>query len=374
MTYSMCCQRPSRRRRLPTFVLPETAPTSHSERRTRRPSVSGSKTVSASTVTITGSAPARGRCSARPPSRVGLASSRTRGSCELADDVAGRVDRAVVDDDHLELVVVAGGQRAHGALDPELLVVRRHRQRRGTRAQPVRGQIPRADARARRRRPDPQPHHDGEVVRRPGNAARPARENDDGAATLGSPDRGGGVRADCGQHRPAAGVPRLGVSGSSSPTNWSTVPGCAGSTRNGLRTPGSSSSASSTRSRWWPRWKPRCVRWAPRRWMSWSRSAAPPRRPGALGGRSDGGGPRSRGQPTPASRRGGGLRGCAGQRPVAAQHLGGQRIPAPNARPDHRPASRGTVRDRRDPAHRRGQLLFRPGRRGVRRAVGRACR
>ena len=35
MTYSMCCQRPSSPRRLPTLVLPETAPTSGvGERRT----------------------------------------------------------------------------------------------------------------------------------------------------------------------------------------------------------------------------------------------------------------------------------------------------------------------------------------------------
>ena len=52
MTYSMCCQRPSSRLRLPTFVLPETAPTSGEWNAcTSCASVRGSKTVSASTMT-----------------------------------------------------------------------------------------------------------------------------------------------------------------------------------------------------------------------------------------------------------------------------------------------------------------------------------
>src|SRR5205807_576589 len=44
ITYSMCCQRPSRPRRLPTFVFPDTAPTAGSASgRTRLPTVSGSR-------------------------------------------------------------------------------------------------------------------------------------------------------------------------------------------------------------------------------------------------------------------------------------------------------------------------------------------
>src|SRR5829696_9180601 len=50
ITYSMCCQRPSKPRRLPTFVLPETAPIMDllavAKRATSARTAPGSKTVS----------------------------------------------------------------------------------------------------------------------------------------------------------------------------------------------------------------------------------------------------------------------------------------------------------------------------------------
>ena len=53
MTYSMCCQRPSRPPRLATLVLPETAPTRSSANGcTRWEIVSGANMVSPSTVTM----------------------------------------------------------------------------------------------------------------------------------------------------------------------------------------------------------------------------------------------------------------------------------------------------------------------------------
>ncbi|CAM5674678.1 hypothetical protein SALBM217S_10620 [Streptomyces griseoloalbus] len=52
MTYSMCCQRPSMPLRLPTLALPAVAPTAGSANgSTRRRTVEGSKTVSASSIT-----------------------------------------------------------------------------------------------------------------------------------------------------------------------------------------------------------------------------------------------------------------------------------------------------------------------------------
>ena len=92
MTYSMCCQRPTMPRRLPTLTLPATAPTAGSANGcTSRRIESGSKTVSPSTITIRS-----WRASATPVlSAFGLPPSGTRTTRTLPQAERARPCRPV---------------------------------------------------------------------------------------------------------------------------------------------------------------------------------------------------------------------------------------------------------------------------------------
>ena len=115
ITYSRCCQRPSSPLRLATLVLPLTAPTSGSGERLDETAdrvgfedgVAVDEDEQVAAACADAGVERRRLAGVGLPDHRGLAAGRSR-----RDDVGGAVGRAVVDDDDLDLGVVAGDQRS----------------------------------------------------------------------------------------------------------------------------------------------------------------------------------------------------------------------------------------------------------------------
>ena len=126
ITYSMCCQRPSSPLRLPTLVLPLTAPTRVVfERRDQvangfglehRVAVDGHDDFSGAGVD-TGVQGDR-------LALVGLPDHPDIGQAQGFDVRRGAVGRSVVDHDHFDVRIVALGERTHRGADADCFVVR----------------------------------------------------------------------------------------------------------------------------------------------------------------------------------------------------------------------------------------------------------